>query len=132
MTTEAALARILAMKRLTVEEERTWSMGPIGPREGIYAVWDDGWAVYYDGDDNPLEPGWVLRILRGTDVIPVPVEDMEQHEWMQARPKGWACKACGGATFRGEQSSARRAPLRCTGCRYTIGRCKCRHMPGER
>jgi hypothetical protein len=77
--------RILAMKPLTAEDEQVFSEGPLGAREDIYAVWDDGYAVYYDGDDNPLEPGWVLRILRGTDARPIPIDELLGHEWMQAR-----------------------------------------------
>jgi hypothetical protein len=117
--------RILAMKPLTAEDERIWNMGPIGPREDIYAVWDDGYAVYYDGNDNPLEPGWVLRILRGTDVIPARPEVVAEHPWMQARHKPKPCKRCGRETFRVEQVQARTEPLRCGGCQYVTGRCKC-------
>lgn len=79
------IKRILAMVRVTADEERVWNMGPIGPREDIYAVWDDGNAVYHDGNDNVLEPGWVLRILHGTDAIPLAIEDTLNHEWMKAR-----------------------------------------------
>lgn len=79
------IKRILAMVRVTKDEEHIWNQGPLGPREDIYAVWDDGNAVYYDGDDNVLEPGWVLRILRGTDAIPLATEELLNHEWMRAR-----------------------------------------------
>jgi hypothetical protein len=82
------IKRILAMKPLTSEDEHVWSMGPLGSRAGIYAVWDDGNAVYFDGDDNVLEPGWVLRILRGEDAArPTPTEELLNHEWMAARAK---------------------------------------------
>lgn len=80
------IERIQAWQPLTVEDEQKWSQGPLGPREDIYAVWSgDGEVLYFDGDDNPLEPGWVLRILRGTDVRPTPTEDLLNHEWMKAR-----------------------------------------------
>jgi hypothetical protein len=119
------IKRILAMKPLTPDDERTFSMGPLGPREDIYAVWDDGNAVYFDGDDNVLEPGWVLRILRGTNVIPAERTDMMEHPWMVARKKPKGCKRCGRETFRAEQVQARTEPLRCGGCLYVTGRCKC-------
>jgi hypothetical protein len=85
--TDPRIKRILAMKPLTAEDENTWSMGPLGSRAGIYAVWDDGNAVYFDGDDNVLEPGWVLRILRGEDARLTPTADLLNHEWMTARAK---------------------------------------------
>ena len=43
------------------------------------------WGYDFGGDDNVLEPGWVLRILRGEDARPAPTEDLLNHEWMQAR-----------------------------------------------
>lgn len=82
----ARIAEIEKWRRLSKDDEHVWSQGPIGPREGIYAVWTgDGDVLYFDGDDNLLEPGWVLRILRGTDAVPTPTEELLNHEWMKAR-----------------------------------------------
>lgn len=124
----ALAARIEAIskwKPLTADDEHVWSQGPLGPREGIYAVWTgDGEVQYFDGADNPLEPGWVLRTLRGTDARPTPTEDLLNHEWMKAR-KVKGCKRCGRETFRAEQVQSRTEPLRCGGCQYVTGRCKC-------
>lgn len=124
---EARIEAILKWKMLSGDDEQVWSQGPLGPREDIYAVWTgDGEVLYFDGDDNPLEPGWVLRILRGTAARPTPSEELLNHEWMQARHKPKPCKRCGRETFRAEQVQARTEPLRCGGCQYVTGRCKCR------
>lgn len=41
------------------------------------------------------------------------------------RRKAKGCKRCGRETFRAEQVQARTEPLRCRGCQYVTGRCKC-------
>lgn len=75
----------LSGHQITDEEEATWAMWPIGDRARISALMFPDQIVYVDGEGNPLEPGWVLRQLRGQDAEPAAPAwaRPEGHPWME-------------------------------------------------
>jgi hypothetical protein len=78
--------RLQRFRELTPEQLADWSMPPVNDRAGITALTDGENVVYVDGQGNPLEPGWVVRILRGDDLgSPLGRAQVEAHPWMQAR-----------------------------------------------
>jgi hypothetical protein len=84
--TSAQIARFAAMREMTREEEAQWLMPPFGPRAEIGAIVDGDHIIYTDGQGNPLEPGWVLAILRGGEIPPPgprTVIGAMQHPWMR-------------------------------------------------
>lgn len=90
--TDEQVARYRAMRMLTADEERMACMGPMGPREHCGAIVDGDNLIYIDGDGNPLEPGWVLRVLRGTDARPMHPLEAKDHPWMRDRRERLAGK----------------------------------------
>lgn len=85
MTADIDDLRLLTLRELTRQEEADWNMGPIGPRDEIGCIVDGDHLVYVDGQGNPLEPGWVLSVLRGGPRTEITPREARQHPWMPQR-----------------------------------------------